>query len=110
MFKYLTVSADLAGFAQYFELQRGDDGLWVVTRQVDDRPGGPRRYGRGSVQMDDIGMLSDQPSTDDETAGDEFTEVIDATAFEERWHAAGADGSPARRPVSEQRKDPPRTR
>ena len=90
MIRHLAVDPALAGFAQYLELERGADGIWLVTRQVDDRPDGARRYGRGAALVDEVGMLSDQPSTDEELADDEDTEAIDAAAFEKRWRAAGA--------------------
>jgi hypothetical protein len=93
--RHLAVDADLAGFAQYLELERGDDGRWLVTRQVDDRPDGARRYGRGASLMDEAGMLSDQSSTDEEMTGDEFTELIEAGSFERAWRAAATGGGQA---------------
>ncbi|MDQ1217238.1 hypothetical protein [Microbacterium arborescens] len=88
MARYLLVDADLAGFAQYQELEADDDGLWWVVRQIDDHPAGPRRYGAGAVVVDDQGMLSDQPSTAQELDDTEFTTVISAEEFERRWHEA----------------------
>lgn len=87
-YRYLAVDSDLAGFAQYLELERGVDGLWWVVRQVDARSDGSRRYGRGLVTVDEHGMLSDQPSNDAELADDEFTSAITADEFEVLWNSA----------------------
>ncbi|MFB8892135.1 MULTISPECIES: hypothetical protein [Microbacterium] len=85
MARYLVVDADLAGFAQYQHLEAGPDGLWRVVRQIDDRPAGPRRYGVGAVDVDDQGMLSDQPSTTRELDDDDAVTPISAEEFELRW-------------------------
>ncbi|MET3468505.1 hypothetical protein ACI2K6_06635 [Microbacterium sp. NPDC006705] len=86
--RYLVVDADLAGFAQYQQLEADADGLWWVVRQIDEHPAGARRYGAGAVVVDDWGMLSDQPSTASELDDDELTTPITADEFERRWNDA----------------------